>query len=372
MNEKPRDVDIILPFGDCLRGLMDQSSISRSDLTRLLRQRGIFTSFKDKQHSVPILMNCLLSPREFDFLKECWSTHEDNPKMSTESIRWTSDKPLIESIPNTIDLNSLIDSKFVNYSVIGTPSFYIEPELDNVIKLDFEIERRDLTKGWVTSQTKFKGSVTVRREGDRICITLTHTAPETRDIGKRLTSYLTSYFKDNGYVPREAELEKITFSSFENKGRVSFFWALTKNHKSETLDFVDVVDIEFSPEAHNRLPEEISWMQNRIEDLKLNGKSLHETFFIGDADYQQYIEVYRVDATFRFYTQGASGKCILSFEFPGYARGRDAESEMEINVSKISLDKEYKHANSSKLKQTLLTVADKAKTEAFAAHRRDE
>ena len=133
---------------------------------------------------------------------------------------------------------------------------------------------------------------------------------------------------------------------------------------------LDVVDIEFCPDTTTSLPEKINWMESHIEDLKLNGKSLHETFFIKDADYHPFIELYRVDARFRFDVTGAAGFCVLSYEFPGYAKAKDIKSEMEINVVSITPEKGYKNFNRNSLKKKLLASADKIKTNSFLSNKK--
>jgi hypothetical protein len=371
MQEKPQSIDVVLPFGENLRVLMEQTFISKSDLKNLLRKRGVFSGSHEKQDTIPLLMNCLLSPIEFDFLKEGWTTKEDNPKVSTQSIQWETDKKLMESLPESIQLNNIIAEEFINYSVVGAPYFVVVPDHADAVRMDFEIERKDLTKSWITNKCKFKGSVSIQNDGtNKIHITVIHTAPETKNVGQKLTRHLTNHFKQTGSIGKSAEFERVLFSAFDNSERVNFFWDMTRNQSSGVIEFLDVVDIEFCPDTTTSLPEKINWMESHIEELKLNGKSLHETFFIKDADYHPFIELYRVDARFRFDVTGAAGFCVLSYEFPGYAKAKDIKSEMEINVVSITPEKGYKNFNRNSLKKKLLASADKIKTNSFLSNKK--
>ena len=141
MNKEPRDIDQILPHGEMLRGFMEQSFVSKSDLKDLLRSRGVFTCNSDKQDSIPILMSTVLSPIEFDHLRECQNQKEDNPKIVTQTIEWDADKNLLESLPDHFNLNSMLDLEFSNFKVNGSPNFIPVNGNQDHLKMDFNIER---------------------------------------------------------------------------------------------------------------------------------------------------------------------------------------------------------------------------------------
>lgn len=370
MQERPQAIDDILPFGEDLRLLMEQSFISKADLKKLLKEKGVFSCSHEKQDTIPLLMNFLLSPKEFDLLKECWSTKEDNPKVTTQTIRWQTNEKLIDCLPESININNIIAEEFINYSVVGSPNFVPVVNQNDAIKMDFEIERRDLTKSWIANKSRFKGSVLIEKQLDnRIKITITHTASETKTVGQKFTRYLTNHFKTTGSIGAKEEFEKVVFSAFDNSGRIKFFWDMTKHQKSGDIEFSDVVDLEFCPNASGVLPEEIKWMEKKIKDLKLNGSSLHETFFIKDAKYHEFIELYRVDARFKFDVNNITGSCVLSYEFPNYAKSKDSSSEMETNVVSITPEKGYKNINVIALKKNILAIADNIKTKVFLANK---
>lgn len=119
----PYNIEQFLPYGEMLRVLLEQSFISLGDLKELLRNRGLFSYENEKKDTIPLLLPTVLTPNEFDFLRENQSTREDNPKVNTQVIEWQSENSLIESISEKFDVHSILDLEFANYQVIGKPQF---------------------------------------------------------------------------------------------------------------------------------------------------------------------------------------------------------------------------------------------------------
>lgn len=84
MNTTHKDIDKIIPYGDSLKGFINQRYISQSDLAKILRERGIFVLNQDKDYLVPVMQHLLLSPAEFDKVRYSFAEKEDNEKNSQE------------------------------------------------------------------------------------------------------------------------------------------------------------------------------------------------------------------------------------------------------------------------------------------------
>lgn len=370
MNKEPQDIDQILPFGEMLRSFMEQSFVSKNDLKELLRNKGIFISSSEKQDSIPILMRTILSPGEFDQLKECQNSKEDNPKIITQSIEWQSNDNLIESLPDRFDLNSILDLEFSNFKVVGSPNFISLNDDPNHIKIDFEVERNDLSKSWSNTKAIFPGSLELKRviENREVKLVVTHTANETKYVANKTSSNLISHFKRKGLIDEKKELSKILYNSFTNAKRIEYLIDMSKKFKSPLLKFKDLIDLEFSPDKNNTLPDGIQWMEKKIDDLKMNGKSLHQTLFVKEKKYHDFIELYRVDANFEFDYKGLTGTCTISLNFPDYGKSKDVSSELEINVKSIVPDSTIKDITRSDLKKILLKEFENIKLENYKKH----
>ena len=70
MRQDHKDIKYFIPFGESIRGFANQQFISAAEINRALRKRGIFALNQGKDYTAPILQTLLLSPKEFDEIKE--------------------------------------------------------------------------------------------------------------------------------------------------------------------------------------------------------------------------------------------------------------------------------------------------------------
>lgn len=355
MQRIPDNIELLLPFGEALRGFMEQPFISEADLKNILRTRGVFLNRNQKSDTIPVLVCCLLSPREFDTLRECHAIREDNPKTMTRTIAWNATRPLLEAIPEALHLSDLTGD-FANYKLIGTPAFVPVGNNRNDISCQFEIEREDYSKSWATTKSNFKGEVRIETisGGKAIKFTLTHTADETKDLNRKFVQRLSEHFKDNGYVNRESEIETILFSSFDNEGRIAFFRSLTDKISSSTFRFIKITDFGLCPENTATLPKELKWMEDTVTDFTVRGEALQNTFFIRGKDYHRYFLFYSIEAKFNFESGASKGTCAIAFGFPNFASKKDTHTEFEVNISSLTLDASCSEVNKVAVKVELL------------------
>ncbi|MCI5190482.1 MAG: hypothetical protein D3905_11995 [Candidatus Electrothrix sp. AS4_5] len=369
MNQSPVDIDRFLPYGEMLRGFLEQPFLGKSDLNTLLRERGVFVHQNDKKHTIPWLTGLLISPLEFDQLREAQSTKEDNPKVNTQTINWASETSLVESVPDNFDINSVLDLEFSNFTVKGSPNFIpVDGDSDHVL-LEFEIERNDYSQNWANAQNTFKGSLELKKvnQGNYVKLVVTHTANETKYVANKVTSGMVRHFKEKKHIGEKEAIKRIEFKLFSNVGRIHYFFSLTKKVNSLLLKFEDLVDVEFSPDPTSSLPEKIKWMEKNIEDLKLNGKGLKNTLFVKDKDLHPVVCLYHVLARYKFDHKGLMGNCVISIGFPEFGRSKKIESELEVNVKTISFKQPLKNITRGQMIKVILGELDELKQTCFDA-----
>ena len=66
MNRSNVDIERFLPQGEMLRGFLEQPFLGKSDLSSLLKLRGVFVCQNEKRDTIPWITNLLISPAEFD------------------------------------------------------------------------------------------------------------------------------------------------------------------------------------------------------------------------------------------------------------------------------------------------------------------
>ncbi|MCE3238738.1 MAG: hypothetical protein K0R24_1719 [Gammaproteobacteria bacterium] len=371
-NELP-DIESFLPYGNSLRELVSQSYISAFELKRTLRQRGIFLNYSDKETSIPVLMSLLLSPQEFETLREKQNTKEDNIKTSSFTLEIPKEKmehvDLISLLPDSLDLNTLIhkENTRMNYSVDGQPNFHLsENKNPNKIEMPFTTTRDNLTKDWATNKTKHEGSVIIEKivEGDKILIKVTEkiTSTETRDVCKEFSKSFEKHLKDQNIISQEVEPRKILFNDFSNENRILFLQKIMADVKnSDLLELKDITDIELSPDRSSQMPDKLGFLQEKIEQIKLKGKDLFNSFFVQEKTNHKFLYFSGIEAKYKFTHLNVSGNCSILFTFNGFSKNQDVWSELEIRVNSLVFDKGCKDAKKNFYQSKILDYFEKTK-----------
>ena len=369
MNEK-----VLLPTGDYLRQLIGQSNVKASELKLIIRNRGIFTGSDSKDIVGPIIIKTGLSPYEYSELRDSYKTTEESPKYKTRSIKWDSESTLLDSIPDVVDYESLLNDQFGVCQLLNPPCFVADQSNPNHIYMEFEIQRNDLINNWGENTTVHKGRVEFKRvdESMDVSLSLTHTAKETKEFANKVADAMVNHFKEEGHIDRNEEMKTIKFSDFDNEGRVMFVNDLTQKASYSALKFIDTKDIHFSPDnLVSGTPDDLVWMKDKIDDLKIKGKGLHSTFFVNDKKFHKYIQLFGVSCDYEFVADGYSGGCRILFEFSDKDDSSNG-SELTLNMTMIKLEINEIGISKAKAKKDLLNSIEKFKLELYDKYRLSE
>lgn len=364
MQKEHDHIDKILPFGELIRGFANQSYISKAELKKALRDRGIFMPDADKDKTVPCICTLLLSPKEFDNLREAQNTREDNMKKSSSRIDWDASKSLIEYIPRFSNINEDLKLFQTNYELTQEPSFTLDG--DSKLIIDFEIERRDLNKSWYESKNVFSGNLMIERIADaEIQITRSYTSSETEEVATKIQSFVIQHYKAHSCISNDKKLDEILFGNFSNEHRVFFFWRLTTHIDNLHFNFKDIEDVEFAPDESLQLPDEINWMYNKRE-LILKGTDVHNTSFIKGREYYKFLKLWSLEAKFDFSYLNYKGTCTALFTFDNYIN-KGAKAEFQVTFSNFSIHNSTAISPKSKLnvKQCLLDILEDQKNKIY-------
>lgn len=362
--------EVLLPTRDFLRQLIGQSKVKANDLKEVLRARGVFTGTDQKEVTGPILIKTGLSPFEYTELRESYRDKEESPKLKTRTINWSSEANLLEAMPSYIDYEKILNDQFGVFSLSSMSGLTALNDNPDHIYLDFKIERKDAIKNWGENVASHDGRVEFRKEpdGKSLSISLTHTAPETRDFGNKVTTSLIKHFKEDGHINQEDQVKIIRFSDFTNKGRIDFLNSLTQKAKYSTLKFIDTKDIHFSPDHDiENPPKDIEWMKDKIDDLKIKGKDLHSTFFIGDEAFHPFIQLFGVQCDYEMVGGDCSGTCRILFEFSD--KEESTEAELTLNLSMLKLETNDTGSSRPTLKKKILESLERFKMESYDQYR---
>jgi hypothetical protein len=230
--EKINDnINRFLPFGDSLRDILQHDSIKDKERRQLLRMKGVFVNNYDEESTFPILITSLLSPNEFEFLKERLQEKEDREKPIARTLDWESNKPLISAIPANFNIQEIIKTKFPRYSVIGDPNFKMIDNNPDKIALDFKCETTNYSKPWFRGKNEFKAQITLEKDKNKkVQLQIIYTSTETLDVAEKVSKSLEKHFKANSYMNPQKEIQRILFKNFTNEERILFFLSMTESN----------------------------------------------------------------------------------------------------------------------------------------------
>ncbi|MFD2918589.1 hypothetical protein ACFS6H_02635 [Terrimonas rubra] len=368
MEKINENINRFLPFGDSLRAILQHDSIKDRERRQLLRMKGVFVNNCDEDSSFPILTTSLLSPNEFEFLKERFQAKEDREKTITRTLEWETDKTLIAAVPDNFNIQEIIKTNFPKYKVIGNPNFTMVDNNPNKVCLDFKCETNNYSKPWFRGKSEFKGKVTFEKItsiDNKVQLQIIHTSPETTDIAEKVSKHLERYFKANNYMNPKKEIQRILYRDFTNEERIQFLLSMTEGNDVFTYTRATFLDI--GPDPSEALHEDIRWLElAKVRELNINGEKLHELPFLKEKDLHKYMELSEMEIIYDFQLPSIEGNCTIRFGFLGYDfKKRIGSIEFVVDIPKIQPKDQYSAVPFSSIKTQLFREFEKFKTEKY-------
>lgn len=360
----------ILPYGPQLNSLLWSSSLTEADLRRFLRRKGIFVCFDDKKDLIPLLTTTLLSPREFEFLKDMHTLKEEIPKRHSTILRVKNLVNFGNILDPNFDITSLVNEEFCSYSFVGAPLFEIKGKAGDRLELNFEVEHYDPSRNWFEAKTVSKGTVSFDKKADgTYSVSSTQTSKEAKALNKSVINYVKMQMKLAGVIDNGSEIVT-AFNIFSHEKRIAFLLDILFKG-SALLQFLKITDIDVKPIDGVTLPDtpEVKWMQDRIKQLKLHGDGLENTFFVDSTKYHSCLLFPRIEADCNFSTDEADGVCSITLHFSDYPRKIDSNLEILVAIKKFLPKKET--AKPQRVRDILLNDVDNTKTDIFLQEYQD-
>ncbi len=361
------NINRFLPYGESLREILKHPSIKETERKQLLRMKGVFVNSADEDSTFPILTTSLLSPVEFDFLKEKLQAKEDREKTITRTLEWESSKTLIAAIPDKLNIQEIIKTNFEKYKVVGSPNFKMVDNNPNRIALDFICETANYSKPWYRGNSEFRGKVTyekVTTKDNKVQLQIIHTSPETVEISEKVAKHLEKHFKDNNYMNPQKEIQRILFMDFTNEERIEFFLSMTENN--DVFKFTKAISLDIGPDLKANLPESLNWLEGaKVRELNINGEVLHNIHFIKDKTLHKFMELCEMENIYDFSIPSAEGNCTISFGFSKYFKKRIGNIEFIADINTINTKDQYSTVPPASIRRQLLKEFEKFKTEKY-------
>lgn len=366
MEKIQENINRFLPFGETLRAILQHDSIKDRERRQLLRMKGIFVNSSDEESTFPILLTSLLSPNEFEFLKERLQAKEDRDKTITRTLEWETPKTLISAIPDNFNVQEIIKTTFPKYKVIGTPNFKMVDKDPNKISLDFKCETNNYSKPWFRGKNEFKGSITLEKvttKDNKVQLQIIHTSPETTEIAEKVSKSLEKHFKENNFMNPKNEIKRILYRDFSNEERIHFLLSMTEGN--DVFTYTKATFLDIGPDPSETLHNDIKWLElAKVRDLNINGEKLHELPFLKDKNLHKYMELSEMEVIYDFQLPSVEGNCIIRFGFSGYDfKRRIGNIEFVVDIPKIVVKDEYSTVPMAAVRTQLFKEFEKYKTE---------
>jgi hypothetical protein len=363
---KVRDMTRFLPFGENLRAYLDQTFVKDSDLSELLRARGVFVQGAEKEDLVLLLVTTLISPSEFESLLECRRDRDSKEKIINRRRSWKSTRTLQDAANASVNLSDVPFENSEKCKLIGKPVITAIDGDPNNIELNFTIQRTRMSMDWSNEDSQYSGKVILKKEeiDGHIVMTIKHTSPETKDVAEKYAKLIEDSLQASGDIGDPSQEDQILFSSFDNIQRADFFLSLTGGCGRDELVFEKLTHLDAHTVPGADPPDSCKNLVMGLEQLKLRGE-LHKSAYLQMRELYPFIYFYRMDARFKFKVAGAEGECAVRYEFADFSKTKSPSSEFTHEVEIASFGDKFKSASKPNVRKSLQDLIARIIAEKF-------
>ncbi|AZQ58363.1 hypothetical protein EJ994_05920 [Maribacter sp. MJ134] len=362
LNADQKDFDFHLPNGEILRTILVRTELTESNLKAVLKSKGVYLPKYSKEDTIPPLMRSLLSPKEYDEIRDLQKFKVEKFKYRTTQIPWQGDKNILANLPD-LDLHQLINEKYEyhpGFDLLGVSSFMPVDDRQDKVELQFKIEEHSDIASIHNRNKEFEGSIIIELKEDghlHLHSTKTFTSKGTQDIVNSIESKLEQHFKLTGSVKKEDSYERIIFKHFSNPNRFLFFIKFIDD--IDFLKFKKIVNVNISPDPEKETPEEAREFLKDIDNLNIKGKSLKRHVIISKSEYRKSLWLLSITVQYDFRHSEGEGNCELEYAFPDFKLDESENSEFQFFISKLTIDKKYRAtAKKTKIEKAIFKKVD--------------
>lgn len=352
----------LLPFGEPLRLLVVGSSLSGADLRFVLNKRGIYVKDGRRESTIPNLANILLSPREFDILKNKQQFRESTVKVSDALTAWDSDKTIQQALPDEVE--SFVQQLVTENLPYQLTKCTLQINNANEVIVNCSVKKQDWTKDAFSSTSHHDGKFTISKDRNGVVTYRTEaTSPETRDLLAKLQNATHSLFQKQGVIAKESRIQKVISTHFSNNATIFEFLCSFIEQTYESLIFERISDIDVGiDQKFGEFPPTFQWLKGNIDKISLHGNRIQSTdvMKLGELGILVFGEI---EADFKFDYLEAKGTCTIKYGFPNYEKRSNAE--FEAKVIHLSLFPAYAHVSKDKVSRYLIQEFQKDKHQTF-------
>ncbi|RYE19590.1 MAG: hypothetical protein EOP45_12420, partial [Sphingobacteriaceae bacterium] len=244
-DSRQSDLDSLLPYGEGLKPLLTASSLSEYDLKFLLQKRGVFVKSQQRNNTVPQIASFLLSPKEFEILKNRQHQKESNIKRSTSQSEWCGGDIKLDYVL-TNHIESFIKQLAEENSTYSLHKYNITYDSSNRIIIEGEIERNDWTKDVFSITTAHPWKLVIEKSAtnDVVEYIAETTVPETKALINKLQLQIHRQFQSARVVENSKDIQRIIATHFKGSSSIFEYLLSFTQQQYSSLNFQRIIDIE--------------------------------------------------------------------------------------------------------------------------------
>ena len=336
--DKPKnDNGKILPSGEYLRSFINNSSITESELNNFLKRKGIYFCNPKKDNMIPLISSLIISPKEFELLKDYHQLTEGKDKNRSSRLDTVSqiNGTDLEKVLKSIDLNKVVKSDFPMYQFTRPIVNFNLDDKNKQLILEYEIESYYRNRTWDEQISNFKGKVVFdySKESLEIISNNIYTSKETYEINRQIINFAKKELKKANLIKSTIE-KRILMDGLSNSQILQFLLSFTNNEFFEDIEFINIISIDM--ELQEEIPEDsdIKWMENHVKKLKLDGAKIEELTIIRENENHEYLKCWGITVEYKVDNFKVKGNATVKLEFSKIKNN----SEFMILIDKCKFD----------------------------------
>jgi hypothetical protein len=198
------EVNKYIPFGITLQEVLRHPTLTGSKLKILLKSRGIYLESTDDKDTIPLLSSTILSPFEFEYIKDNLKSKEEAPKITSRPLEWHNTEDLIKVVPDKIDLKGILSNPNIRHKVVSQTNFAPVEGNPNKVRMEFKCQTNNYNSSWYRTKNEFIGEILLEKveKDNKVYLKMIYTSDETQQVADLAIKYLGACrtLKYTGYI----------------------------------------------------------------------------------------------------------------------------------------------------------------------------
>jgi len=336
------NIETMLPFGDQMRQLINQSYIYKHDLQVFLKKRGIHIARNlGKDMLAPFFAKTIISPNEFEFLKRKQLSKENADRIFRQTLKLKQENTeldeVVEAVQNKVNFREVFQQNDPTAEIIEETGFV--EDKNGAYRKTIKTKSSKLTKDWAQPKAYTKHEIVIKpnQKKSEVFIDYVADSSEGNTLNKKISPKINKELIKKQYVVnKNIQEDKMLANDLTNEKRTEFLFNLAFLENIENnLSFFSITNVQIRPNNEKALPDDIKSLKDRVEQQTFTGKDLQEIAYIKDKKYRDFFIFESINLEYNFTFEELKGRIRIEFGYPKLTDLPDDKSEFEYKIIEI-------------------------------------